>query len=316
LLGKLAGSLAESAKGPAAKKKDELKVRFKVGFDEYISQQATRYSNVKTIIGSNIPLKLKDVYVNLYIAKDSHNNKSVNIRDDDFLRIGGDLKRIVFTATAGAGKSMLPYLFFLFLSDQSERLPVFIELRDINDYPDSSILEIIKDKIQEHIPGFTVDQLKYALKEGMIAQFLDGYDEIDHDRRRKRALEIISLAGRYNESIIFVSSRPDEAFIGWERFTNYQLSAFTENQVRNLIQEVPYDENIKALFVEKLDTGLYETHKEFLINPLLTFMMLITLEQFAEIPAKIHLYYEYAFEALFKRHDVTKSGGVMGASSA
>ena len=317
MLGKLAGSLAESAKGPAAKKKDELKIRFKLGFNEYISQQATRYANVKTIIGSNIPLTLKDVYVNLYVSKDRHNDKRNNVRDDDFLRIGGDLKRIVFTATAGAGKSMLMrYLFFLFLSEQSERLPVFIELRDINDYPDSSILEFIKDKIQEHIPGFTVDQLKYALKEGMIALFLDGYDEIDHDRRRKRAREIISLAGRYNESIIFVSSRPDEAFIGWERFTNYQLSAFTENQVRNLIQKVPYDENIKALFVKKLDTGLYETHKEFLINPLLTFMMLITLEQFAEIPAKIHLYYEYAFEALFKRHDVTKSGGVMGASSA
>ena len=186
---------------------------------------------------------------------------------------------------------------------------MFIELRDINDYPDSSILEFIKDKIQEHIPGFTVDQLKYALKEGMIALFLDGYDEIDHDRRRKRAREIISLAGRYNESIIFVSSRPDEAFIGWERFTNYQLSAFTENQVRALVQRIPYDENIKALFVKKLDTGLYETHKEFLRNPLLTLMMLITLEQFAEIPAKIHLFYEHAFEALFRWHDVTKSGG-------
>ena len=204
---------------------------------------------------------------------------------------------------------LMRYLFFLFLSEQSERLPVFIELRDVNDYPDFSILEFIKDKIQEHIPGFTVDQLKYALKEGMIALFLDGYDEIDHDRRRKRAREIISLAGRYNESIIFVSSRHDEGFVGWERFTNYQLLAFTENQVRALIQKIPYDETIKALFVKKLDAGIYETHKEFLVNPLLTLMMLITLEQFAEIPAKIHLFYEYAFEALFARHDVTKSGG-------
>jgi len=61
--------------------------------------------------------------------------------------------------------------------------------------------------------------------------------------------------------------------------------------------------------VKKLDSGLYKTHKEFLVNPLLTLMMLITLEQFAEVPAKIHLFYEYAFEALFARHDVTKSGG-------
>jgi hypothetical protein len=36
--------------------------------------------------------------------------------------------------------------------------------------------------------------------------------------------------------------------------------------------------------------------------------MLVTLEQFAEVPAKIHLFYEYAFEALFGRHDVTKGG--------
>jgi hypothetical protein len=54
---------------------------------------------------------------------------------------------------------------------------------------------------------------------------------------------------------------------------------------------------------------LYDTHKEFLTNPLLTIMMLITLEQFAEVPAKIHLFYEYAFEALFGRHDATKGGG-------
>ena len=306
VLAKLAGSLAESIKGPAAKKKDELKVRFRFGFDKYISQQATRYSNVKTIIGSNRPLVLNEVYVNRYLSQDKRNNT----RDEDFLRVGSDLKRIIFAATAGAGKSMLMrYLFFLFLSEQSERLPVFIELRDINDYPESSILELIRDKVKEHLSDFTVDQLKYALKEGMIALFLDGYDEIDHDRRIKRAREINSLAGCYNESIIFLSGRPDESFIGWERFNLYQLSDFTKDQVRRLIEKIPYDEDVKALFVKKLDAGLYETHKEFLVNPLLTLMMLITLEQFADVPAKIHLFYEYAFEALFARHDVTKSGG-------
>ena len=246
LLTKLAGSLAESAKGPAAKKIDELKVRYKLGFNTYISQQTMRYQNVKTIIGSNTPLLLTDVYVNLYLSQEKPNKSHDVIRDDDFLQLGGDLKRIVFTATAGAGKSMLMrYLFFLFLSEQSERLPVFIELRDINDYPDSSILELIKDKVQEHISDFTVDQLKYALKEGMIALFLDGYDEIDHDRRKKRAREINSLAGRYNESIIFVSSRPDQVFLGWERFNTYYISHFTENQVRSLIKKFPMTKILK-----------------------------------------------------------------------
>jgi hypothetical protein len=182
---------------------------------------------------------------------------------------------------------------------------VFIELRDLNDYPNSPILEFIKDKINEHISDFTVDQLKFALRQGMIALFLDGYDEIDPDQRGRRARQINSLAGAYNESIIFVSSRPDEAFIEWQRFNIYHISHFTETQVRALIQKIPYEEEgVKALFVRKLDAGLHKSHKEFLVNPLLTLMMLITLHQFAEIPAKIHLFYEYAFATLFARRAV------------
>jgi hypothetical protein len=59
---------------------------------------------------------------------------------------------------------------------------------------------------------------------------------------------------------------------------------------------------------KKLSDGLYSTHREFLESPLLTIMMLITLQQFADVPAKVHLFYEHAFEALFGRHDATKGG--------
>ena len=119
-----------------------------------------------------------------------------------------------------------------------------------------------------------------------MALFLDGYDEIDYDKRVKRAREINSFAGRYPESIIVVSSRRDDLFLSLDRFNWYQLSEFTERQVRLLIEKIPYHGDIKQLFVKKLGDGLYKTHKEFLANPLLTLMMLITLEQFAEIPLK------------------------------
>ena len=49
-----------------------------------------------------------------------------------------------------------------------------------------------------------------------------------------------------------------------------------------LLSNIPYDEDIKTVFHRKLNEGLYESHKEFLRNPLLTIMMLITLAQFAE----------------------------------
>jgi hypothetical protein len=46
----------------------------------------------------------------------------------------------------------------------------------------------------------------------------------------------------------------------------------------------------------------------FLSSPLLATMMLITFREFADIPEKIHLFYDQAFDALFSKHDATKEG--------
>jgi predicted NACHT family NTPase len=313
LLTKIATSIALSAKEPAAKKIDELKVQFRLGFDAYLKKQIDRFSTVKTIIGSNRPINLLELYVNLFLTE--HGQKRPNqsrrsIRDEDFLQIALKEKNIVLTAIAGAGKSMLMrYLYFQFLSDQQEKLPIFLELRDLNEYPEKDLQDILLEKLRVYINSFKLEQLEYALAKGLVALFLDGFDEIDYDHRIKRSREINKLSTRFRDVIILVSSRPSETFRGWDNFFEYTLDKFSEQQVRLLVAKIPYDIDSKNVFLRKLDSGLYRTHREFLVNPLLTLMMLITLEQFAEVPAKIHLFYEYAFEALFVRHDASKSGG-------
>jgi hypothetical protein len=47
----------------------------------------------------------------------------------------------------------------------------------------------------------------------------------------------------------------------------------------------------------------------FLSTPLLAIMMLLTFDQFASIPDKIHVFYDHAFDALFAKHDASKQGG-------
>lgn len=308
LISPVATALANASKGKIAKKIDELRVLYRQGFEAFVRQSIDRFSFVKTILGSSAPVSFEDIYVNLKVCE-NRNLNGVSLRDDDFLRISQDTHNIVFTATAGAGKSMLMrHLFFLFLREQTARLPIFLELRELNDNPDVTLVEHIRERIQEHISGFTLDQTRFAFQEGLLVLFLDGFDEVDHDRRAKRSREIRALANKFPSTILFVSGRPDETFHGWERFHIYHVKPFTEAQVRLLIDKVPYDNDIKELFRKKLDQGLFSTHKEFLVNPLLTLMMLITLEQFAEVPSKIHLFYEYAFEALFSKHDATKAG--------
>ena len=304
LITKLAGALVSPAMGVASRAKARLEVIFRKGFYRFVEENVKRFATVKTIISSSTPIPFSDLYVNLYVMR-----SKASLRDEDFLREIENYRNVLFSAAAGSGKSMLMrYLYLRFLEVQTDRLPILIELRELNEHSDISLRDYVRLKIADYIEGFSDQQLRYAMETGRIILMLDGVDEINHDRRNEREAEICNLAARFRNTWIFVSSRPAETFARWQTFHVFEVQPLTKKQVELLIDNIPYDLNAKSIFKKKLDEGLYENHGQFLTNPLLTIMMLITLEQFAEVPAKIHLFYEYAFEALFGKHDATKAG--------
>ncbi len=305
LAGKLAAAFIEAGKPTAFKAAEKLMVKFGVGLSTLLREQAERHRFVKTIISGSTPIELTDLYVNLNLKRDSK-----IIRDDDLFKLLGTERAILVHAAAGSGKSMLlRYLLLTAEQHLDQRFPILIELRDLNSHSNKSFIDIIQDYISEYIDGFSKTQTEFALKSGRILLILDGFDEIDFDRRREREREVNRLVGRYSDLQIIVSSRPDEGLSKWRSFFVYEVQYLSKNQVQLLIEKIPYDDGPKQLFRSKLDSDLFETHEEFLRNPLLTIMMLVMLETFADVPAKIHLFYEYAFEALFQRHDVSKGGG-------
>lgn len=79
-----------------------------------------------------------------------------------------------------------------------------------------------------------------------------------------------------------------------------------KKEVVALIKKLPYDKAVRNKFADAVKSTLYSKHESFLSNPLLATMMLITYDQFAHIPDKIHIFYEQAFETLFFRHDTSK----------
>lgn len=83
---------------------------------------------------------------------------------------------------------------------------------------------------------------------------------------------------------------------------------FSKIQTLSLVQKLEYDEEIKERFYKALDESLYEKHTSFASNPLLLNIMLLTFENYAEIPEKLHVFYGNAFETLFFKHDATKTG--------
>ena len=68
----------------------------------------------------------------------------------------------------------------------------------------------------------------------------------------------------------------------------------------------PDEPAIKKKFLSVLERMLFRTHRSFTENPLLLTIMLLTFEQYAEVPVKMHVFYREAFEVLAKRHDASK----------
>ncbi len=107
---KLVGAFSEPAKGMAQRAREKLEIKLRKGFSRFIDENFSRFSTVKTIISSSNPIPLLDIYVNLHLASE---NPIRAHRDEDFLREINKYQNVLFTATAGAGKSMLMRYLYL-----------------------------------------------------------------------------------------------------------------------------------------------------------------------------------------------------------
>lgn len=137
---------------------------------------------------------------------------------------------------------------------------------------------------------------------------LDGYDEISTDKKDAFLRKFERFCDRFPDNYFIVSSRPYSEFVEFQRFSVLTLCNLSKEQALSLVNKIEFDIKIKQRFLEALDKKLYKRHQSFASNPLLLNIMLLTFDNYAEIPEKLHLFYANAFETLYSKHDATKSG--------
>ncbi len=276
---------------------------FELCFTKYLGRSYERYSVIKTLLYRDKPVSIKKHFVKPDI---SVNKNVIGQNDhDDFITA---TRYLVISGTAGCGKSTyMKSLFLRFVEDEFDGLPIFIELRHLNAAAYISLHDYIFGILKDVNPEFTKEQLDYSLKIGKIVLFLDGYDEINYDSRHKYEKEIVKFCNSYGKIKIIISSRPDDIFDSWEEFTRAEILPFDKIKAIKLVEKLEYDEETKSKFLNELNGELFERHMDFLSNPLLLTMMMLTYEQLAEIPDKIHIFYNQAFDTLFHKHDALKS---------
>ncbi len=277
----------------------KLKVQFGSAYKSYLKTAIKKHSKIKTILYNDRPVYLYDFYVDINV-----NNKHEETETKKIENLINISKNILITGTAGCGKSTLMKHLFLNSLDTNKYIPIFIELRRLNK-PRTKLMQLIYNTIQTLKFSLEEKYFIQSLNSGKFIFFFDGFDEIDEEIRAEITQEIHDMSDAYSENCFIITSRPDDEFISWNSFTEFKALPLELPKAKQLISNIDYDNEVKQKFIEQLD-NLFDEHKSFVSNPLLLTIMLMTFNQYASIPNKLHLFYGQAFETLFCKHDATK----------
>lgn len=218
----------------------------------------------------------------------------------------------IIRGTGGSGKSTLLKYFFLETIKQESYIPLFIELNELNNYDlavNSDFIEIICGILTTFGSELKKEQLIRLLESGKVVIFLDGYDELKFDNVKPFVTIFGKFCKRFPNNNYILTSRPNTDFSEFQRFAVFQISELTIEQSISLIKKLNYSESkVADEFIKELNDNLYTTHKSFASNPLLLTLMLINFAHYRKIPEKIHIFYQEAFDTLYRLHDSRKPG--------
>ena len=285
---------------------------------DYLAKINNKYNEIKTLLYSDQPKPFYSFYVCNDIlrripmqSRVTPTYKTVRMQNATSAAIADCSRFIILSGTGGLGKSMMMRHLLL---DSIERydtsgvVPLFVALKDFDETA-GALLDYVYSKLHGYGAEITERQFESLLAEGRCLLLFDGLDEIGTKYGNKFEKELETFTDRYPNNRYVISSRPYRSFVSYSRFTVLFLQPFSKIQALQLIDKLefrPDEPIIKTKFRTELEQILFRTHREFTENPLLLTIMLMTFEQFAEVPSKMHIFYREAFVALSQKHDASK----------
>ncbi|MGR3502885.1 NACHT domain-containing protein [Pseudaestuariivita sp.] len=270
-------------------------------FEKHLIEVHRRVSHVKVLCSPDAPIDFRSVYVcpTLRLSEET-------IGDDEFLERVIDGGRIVVKSQGGAGKSFLVRHLWLSLFEKPRGVvPVFIELRGINSNSSVDLESYIRLTCVETGELSEANFAAFGAK-GAFVFLLDGFDEVERRHRAELEAQLLSLAKKFPKCSLVVTGRPDERFASWTSFSIYSCEPFNYEQFCALIGNVPFDVGAVKRFLKLASEDFFKKNEDFLSNPLLALMMLMTYRENAEIPTSLAAFYENCYFTLFSRHDALK----------
>lgn len=277
------------------------RIEFIEDFSDYCNYMLAKNSCIRTLYSKNKPVILSDIYITT-----KFNDQHRVYIDSEIIRKFSKGKRIVIKGNGGSGKTIfLKHLWVSRFEKPSGKIPIFIELRRLNNIQSLDIVTFCRSEMQADA-SFGPGVFEKLCAAGKFEFIFDGFDEVNKSRRKSVERQILDLAEKYEKCCILVSGREDDRFSSWGPFEIYTVEPLSLEDTTKLISKIKFDNNVKRKFLKSLTVEFYNTHRSFLSSPLLSTMMLLIFYETAIIPEKITAFYDSAFQTLLTWHDATK----------
>ena len=274
-------------------------------FIAYYKRAYNNYSIINTLAFKERVKKLKDIYIPLTIYPvDNKKEKKLTKIEGYPKELLDKYGRILITDTAGMGKSTLMKRMFLDVIDGQFGIPIFIELRRLNENND--ILNEVAIQLGGLNDGFDKGILETLFVDGEFIFFFDGYDEISSSNKAFVTRNIQDFVAQAPNNKYILTSRPEEELACFGEFQEFRIRELKKVESYDLLRKYDISGKTSRLLISKLETGNYSMINEFLKNPLLVSLLFAVFDFKQTIPLKKHIFYRQVFDAYFDSHDLSK----------
>ena len=289
---------------------DEAKNIFKNGVKPYLESINLRFSRIKTFLHRHQTIDFYQTYFPCTLVS----SKNPRISTENIKRLFSNNSYLTVIGSAGSGKSMLMKHLFLSCVREKYLIPVFIELRHLNDYEDGLIAYINHLLLTNQI-STNEKILKRILNSGKFLFLFDGYDEIFSEKKSTVTNEINSFVDLYRKNKFVITSRPGANIELLPRFNNFYVNKLSERDIRTFIwkqlevyKKEDWEELAKRM-IENIELPENKSYKFFLRNPLLLSMFILYYENNPSVPKKKSSFYSNVFSALCIQHNALSKQG-------
>jgi predicted NACHT family NTPase len=281
---------------------DEWKSFFDIGISEYLQSQTEKYYLTNTFIHRSEKVKFHDIY---YPIKATY--KKLTTDFSELNDVFDEYKNITIVGSAGSGKTTLMKYIFLNSIRKATRIPILIELRNLNEY-NGDFEKLITEKILKSRIKPSDATFKRTLESGKFLFLLDGYDEIFSTKKQEINRQIELFVDSYTENRFLITTRPGSGIESFPRFYDFKVCGLNDDDVDGFISKIVKEKEREDRIIKIIKDPKNQNYIEYLRNPLLLSMFIMAFESHPEIPTRKSAFYRNVYDTLYSRHDgITKN---------